>query len=551
MRKMLAAALFFFLCIQMIAFAESWFVCLGSFKVEENAKNFVKALENKGFKAGIDKQKLHGAFYYRVLLQTDFSDIKEARQKRDNLSASAEIRALKLKGLWVCGSSDEFSKKLQSDAAGANAAQKPIVLQGNTAEHPLSKTKPYALLIKKYKEEGVAEHDRDRLKAEDLPAYIIKTYDDSDYFSFGLHIGAFSDEESARKEQEQLQARGITSAGISNYQNLSAAMQRYDEVVAKASVQYEDGKMEIPHAFSHHVSECIREFPINKDFQIKSLYIFDFDNIRAAGTHDSNMSVIEDVLHNAEGTHAASIGFYRDTIFNKDVSILIESGDAGSYSVPDGTKKLQLRLKKETIQCSITMTDRETVLTGTNKEGSLLVSMKSADFSEKEFDAFLNNITNDSGLLTYPQMRKALLVLPKQTPEKKRDFCSFALEQVEDSYAKAKGFAVWAIPIVGHWRASGEFSVRGGTVSIAFFDMDYDYNAKKIHGMFIDSHSNDSINLSRPIELKRVKGYMVSTYSGHEISFSFKSFIIAVDANTMNFETAELADISDDLAIWE
>ena len=42
--------------------------------------------------------------------------------------------------------------------------------------------------------------------------------------------------------------------------------------------------------------------------------------------------------------------------------------------------------------------------------------MISHDFTEDEFKAYVNDFTNDSNLLIYPQIRKPLLVLPDNNP---------------------------------------------------------------------------------------------------------------------------------------
>ena len=537
------------------SFCESWFVCLGSFKIEENAINFVKLLKEKGFEAGIDKNFIRGELFNRVLLKIDFDDVELARKKRDVILSEYGV-GLKLKDLWVCIPSKDFYSKYEKEKQERVAhhfLEKPTMLEKNNLDVPISDKTPYSILMNKYKEELVAENDKKRLRDNDIDAYIIKTYSDEDFFSFNLHVGAFEEKEEASSIQEKLKNLGLKEGEVVDYNDFAQAIEKYDEVVAKETIKYQDGQNEIPTSFSPNVATCIKEFPINKDFQIEEIHIFDLDNIRKFEKEQYDISKIENSLQSKEKTHAASIAFYKDSLFNKKVEILIQKGLDDAYTVEyDGTKNIELQANGNILFCSLREEDSTWLLQGVNKERNFFVSMKSHDFSEKEFELFLNNISNDSSLLAYPQIRKNLLVLPKENPLIKRDFLSFSLTKVDKSYAKERGYARWAIPVVGHWNSVAYFNVDKQKISIAFFDLDYDKIAQNIHGMFMNAHKHDVINYSNmPINLKRMKGWFVETYGGGEVSFSCKSYVIAVNSYSNGYDKKGLVELGDDLQIWE
>ena len=178
--------------------------------------------------------------------------------------------------------------------------------------------------------------------------------------------------------------------------------------------------------------------------------------------------------------------------------------------------------------------------------------MKSKDFNEREFELFLNNVSNDSSLLAYPQIRKTLLVLPKENPNIKRDFLKFTLEKVDNSYAREKGYAKWAIPMVGHWQCHGYFNQKDETVSVTFFDLDYDKIAKNLHSIFMKTHENAIITYNNtPVSLEHADGWFVKTYASGEVSFSCKSYVIAINSYSESIDAKTLMELGDDLQIWE
>lgn len=91
------------LLIGTFAFADDWFVCVGSYSSTANATELVQSLQNKGVTAFIyEITKDNGSKLYRVLVNEAFASRDDARDKRDALESSAAIKSLRLSGLWIC-----------------------------------------------------------------------------------------------------------------------------------------------------------------------------------------------------------------------------------------------------------------------------------------------------------------------------------------------------------------------------------------------------------------------------------------------------------------
>lgn len=380
-----------------------------------------------------------------------------------------------------------------------------------------------------------------------------------------MHSGAFDSPEEAEPLQEKLEELGIEDTKIADYEEEKEKVQKYDEIIKTQPVSYDFGNNEIPDIYSVPVANIIRQFPINKNFALENLMIFDFDNLRSMDEKLPSLDEVSDIIGSSENLHAVSIASYKDDLFNKDVKIFIFSSDENALpdildlkkdfqedALPEKNEDFKIQdmkfqLKDGILNSLIFKSDEDYIFFGVNEKRNLAVLMSTEDFSESQFEEFLNNFENDSSLLIYPQIRRTLLVLPKKT-EIERKFLSFTLEKVDDSYAELKGYADWAIPIVGHWNAEAIFNQEYEIASVSFFDLDYDYNAKQVHQMFMDDHITSET--SHASTVKNADSWFVEVSSKHrEVSFSTKSYIIAVGSYDLDEE--DLVQLSDELQIWE
>ena len=565
MKKFISVILFSVLLS--FSFAEEVFVCVGSFKNPKNAENLVKNLENLGTESFIFETQVNNQTLFRVLLSDAFDSKEKARNFRNSVENADFAKNLNLTGLWICQAHKPENKKIVETAVEEiiEAPVKPIVLEENKNEIPVSQEKPYSVLVHSYKEEQAAENGKKQLKENGVDSFILKTFDDKSYFSFDLHSGAFDSPEEAEPLQEKLEELGIEDTKIADYEEEKEKVQKYDEIIKTQPVSYDFGNNEIPDIYSAPVVSIIRQFPINKNFTLENLMIFDFDNLRSMDEKLPSLDEVSDIIKSSEKLHAVSIASYKDDLFNKDVKIFIFSSDENALPDILDLKKnfqedalleevedfkiqdMQFQLKDGILNSLILKSDENYIFFGVNEKRDLAVLMSTENFSESQFEAFLNNFENDSSLLIYPQIRRTLLVLPKKT-EIERNFLSFTLEKVDDSYAESKGYADWSIPIVGHWNAKAIFNQEDEIVSVGFFDLDYDYNAKRVHQMFMDDHI--TTEKSHASTVKNANSWFVEVWdTTREVSFSTKSYIIAVDSYDLDEE--ELVKLSDELQIWE
>jgi hypothetical protein len=404
--------------------------------------------------------------------------------------------------------------------------------------------------VRSYKEETAAQNDRNRLRDKDIDAYILKTYDDQQLFSFDLHAGAFETTEEALELSRQLAEMGIDDTEVADYNEIKPKLDKYNEVVGNEDVTLRKGLTDIPTTFSSFVHDNLRQFPINYDFSLKELHIYDLDNYRKHERTSGAVCLADLLLAEGQAYHCYTSALYHDNLLNNDILIQIAVGDPGSIRDEINMLPVKFAIPNGEISCIIDMTNDTMSLIGTDQSRSIGVVMVSSDFDADQIISFINNLDNDSNLLIFPEVRRNLLVLPNVNDDVERDLMHFSLKQTDDSYADDRGYVDWSVAIVGHWEACGYFMQDDEMQSVSFFDLDYDYNAEHVHRLFMKDHSASLVNDdNHPITVNDVSGWYHSNEEGHELSFSKNSHIISIDS--VSLEETDLSVIAEDLRIWD
>ena len=596
--------------------AKSWFVCAGSFTKPDLAEERCKILSSNGHTSFIDKSRNgDGDWIYRVFFYDTAMIRDDARARKDQLLKSKVVIENGLTDLWICeadmpdieGPEVFLAVEPMVEAAAVSepvvepaAAVEPVVeaaaviepvaepavvfeqvvepaavieqavepavepekvvLETNE-EVPLSEENPFSALVRSYREEEKAVSDRDRLKKQDINAYVLKKYDDKAFFKFDLHAGAFKTEEEAEDYIEELEEKGITGSEVSDYEEFAEDLAKYDEVVAKEEVTLNTGAYEMPEVISENVRMCISQFPITRDFQIVEAKILDCANLRNSEESPSTfMTNLPDNFIDLEKVDALSYARYRDELFDKELTVYVfqaENEIPGIDTVYDykaeGAKKKDFQINYGVLHSFVLSEyDTDVFLFGYTDDRKIGIVMSAKNFTENAFDAFMNSSYSDSSLLLYPQIRRTFYVLPHKT-DTERNFLAYSLSKVNESYAEERGYVDWSIPIVGRWCAASYFEQNEETVSLSFIDLDYDYNAQKVHGMFMREKEGIVISESnKPVDVNREKGWYLSSRSLNELSFAYSSYIISVNGKYPGgAELPELYELAEDLNIWK
>ena len=546
-------------------FAKTWFVCAGSYSDLKNAEQECTVLNNAGFDCFIESGvNQYGENFYRVLFFDDVLLRDEAREKKNRLLSSVKLRELGFSDLWICDTEksvleipvaepeknmifipdEEEPEENTESAYEIVIPEDPVVLETNEKVE-LSEETPYSVFVRSYREEEKALHDRDRMNEMDLNAYVLKKYDDKAFFRFDLHAGVFKTEEEAEIFQEVLEDLGINGIEVLDFIDFSDELAKYDEVVKRESVTLNTGAYELPAVISENVRMGISQFPINRNFEIVECRILDCKNLRNAGKRIEDYMDVPNSYFKNEKIDSISFAKYRDYLFNKDLTVYI------LHYKEDGCIEADFKINYGILHSFVgNEYADETFLFGYTDDKKMGIIMLAENFSEIEFRAFMDCSYLDSSLLVYPQIRRTFYILP-HNPFTERNFEAYILAQVSESYASERNYAEWSLPIVGTWHANVFFDQDDEEISVGFFDMDYDYNASKVHRMFMAEKGSINIPSNKPVDVLGNRGWYLENDNVKELSFSVSSYIIALDTDIYtDLSLPELYELAEDLDIW-
>ena len=518
-------ALALLLAVSAVFAEEKYFVCVSSFLLEKNADAMVSRLSSEGLSAFKVEAQVSGQTFFRVLVGVGDEVYENAAHSREELQGSGTFSALKINGnFWVC--------KAEPPVAQGSAPEL-IALEANN-EIPLSPEVPYSVLVRSYGEEQRAERDEVRLEQQGIDAYVVKKYDEERLFLFDLHAGAFADEDEARELQQHIEDIGITGTQLSDYDDIKQSVDEYERRVALHTVYTDRGVEKIPDGLSDSVKECMGQFLMLPGFEVESVLLCDLDSARK-NDEDSWQQAGDLDLADVDLSilNALLIVSYKDELFGKSVSlILCYSKDGGlklatrSDGEDEGSTK-EVRLPCGVVECTVNKTDSSHVLTGSYGEGKFLFVMMGKGFKGEEFYELLAASSTGGDLAAYPQIRKTLFVMP-DSASGEREFVYYTLSKVGESYAIEKGYADWAKAIVGHWRAGSIYFYKGEYFDVAFFDLDYDFNADYVHGIFMAEREKGAAGQPQTVGDK--SGWFINSWNATELSFAKNSYIIALDS---------------------
>ena len=418
----------------------------------------------------------------------------------------------------------------------------------------LSEENPYSVIVRSYKYEQFAENDSARLKELGFEPYILKTFDDKEFFAFNIHVGAFASLDEAEELNSQFADAGIPDTMVSDYNEIKENLQKYDDVILRESVSFDNGQYEIPTCVPESIAKLVKQFPANKDFPIQEITIIDYDNYLAVRDKPNLSSELRAYLEEEEGLHSALLAKCRDELYRKEVSVFFANADQHKEDDILGEfENMQFGATDGVFDCVLYENDGELVLSGTNISEKMCVKIKTRDFSKEEFINLLIDSFNDGSLSLYPQMRRTFYVLPDKNPDEDREFIIFNFKKVGEEYASDRNYAEWAVPIVGHSLAKSYFYDSNSLLCIGFYDLDYDFNAKNVHAHFTEAKNTTEITeTNKPVSVNGIEGWYLLNPKQKEVSFSTKSYVIAIDTEpTSVLSKDDLIKVGTDLKIWD
>ena len=534
---------------------EKYFVCVSSFSVEKNADDMVSLLNSNGLPAFKVAAQVSGRTFFRVLAGAGDATFSDANQVIKELQDSPVLSRIKIKGsLWVCKAENPYDAPLQQSTD--EDAQETAL--GKNDDIPISEEMPYSIFIRSYGEEQKAKRDEERLEQQGIPAYVLKKYDEEKLFLFDLYAGAFDSERDAQEMQRKIEQLGIADTQVAEYGDIKKSLEDYEVKVEKHKVSTDSGVDKAPASLSDSVKLCLEQFLSLEGFEVESVYLYDLDSSRKNAIDFYKPQIATDLLA-GESPFDAMNAFlfvnYKDELFGKQAELFVAWGD-GTFlplltqqaAQKECAEKITLDLPYGTADGVSFKSDTEHCLVLSSKDGKLLVALNADVFTAGQLESLLVQSTADDGLSNYPQIKKTLFVMPDESSND-LDFVYYTLSKVDADYPAEKNYADWAAAITGHWEAKTVYFYKDERFDVAFFDLDYDYNAAYVHDVFMAEKVEGVGGHAQSVFGKA--GWFLYNSSATELSFAQKSYIVALDGPCeTNLKEEDFLRFAASLQIW-
>lgn len=298
------------------------------------------------------------------------------------------------------------------------------------------------------------------------------------------------------------------------------------------------------------IQNTVSQLPVNEDYDMDEIKIFDLDNIRKSGLDFPEMADFAFFVDD-EKMHSVAKAAYVNHTLIKEVDITIVLGDEG-FSDVEGLEGTPVEFEMNGIDLTGVLYDDggNYYFTGVNEKKNLYIYMEAFDFSYDDFIGFLSNCVSASALEYYPQIKKNLFVLPANNTYSTRTFLGYAVEKVKNNYANERNNADWAVQVVGHWMSQGIFESYGKQLSVKCFDLGTESLAKSNQQLFIREKNQNDItaeNHASTLSTNDSWYFKVEDKGNFELSFSNKCYGVSIDGL---YSENDLIAVARDLQIW-
>ena len=509
-------------------FCENWFVCLGSFKVKQNAQNRVAELEKYDIASFIYEAKTDGQILYRVLFDEVYEDRIAARSARNNLEKNSAMNKLGINGLWICVAEREvFVEVVEADLEPEPEPEEEIEPEFEQENDP---------------EQKIELEPEPESESESEPEPEIEPEPEQE-----------PEEELEPVPEPELETESEPEPESEIEPELEPIPEAEIEIIPP--VIHNEWTEPVSSIIPYKVQNCIIQLPLNKNFQLEEISVLNFGVMKYSEVSNNLKEKLKLFTTDASASKAVSLAVYKNQASAKAVGVLIAQGESGQFSEADIDKEAELlcdyQIRSCVLKSRLYTLPNGIYLFGTTEDGTIRIEMGAENFTFEEFNTFMNDSYESGNPAIYPQLKDGLEFLP-EVSETKRNFKSFTLNKVGKDYIELKNNQDWAWALYGHWCAKALFEQAGEEIRVSFYDLENAAKTREIHQMYMESHSataQDDDNHSE--EVHETNGWYIKNPDGRELTFTKESYIVAAD--TDYYSTLDLADLhkmADDLKIW-
>lgn len=422
-----------------------------------------------------------------------------------------------------------------------------------------SDEKPFSLQVATFRNEEDATISVQRLRNLGLPAYYVPCLTGENNLWYNVHIGCYTNTEDAKTFSSNLSVKyPKLEIKIENYSNyVSNYVDYQNEVSSNTNIfkKYEVAKSPSSSIPTNMIVN-LYQFPVDKRYNVVELILANSKSYNKLYSYAGFLAKkyyfpTEKFFWNMlSSSHSFSYLLLQDKLFNERIGVLVfEPKDTNSFmtilsnnEANFGTKitNISYKTKDGIINGNIyeIITEKSNFVytfVGENLSSHHIVTFKTFDINLSNLTVLFKDEYKNKELLIYPEVLRGLAILPENL---EYSLEMFDLYRLGWEYAKLKNNAWWAVNMVGHWNYESFYNSNESEdfIKTSFFDLIYKKKSQKIHNNFVKEKEKYQPMAkymgieSFAVNFDNLKAWYLEFNDSNEISFSFGSFLVAVNS---------------------
>lgn len=444
---------------------------------------------------------------------------------------------------------EEEEEELPSITLEINNAATDSLKVNYAEDVAFSEEKPYTLFVRSYRDSKRAEYDKKRLEMLDSQPSVIKTYSEAKGFLFNLYAGAFETEEEAEELAKSLEKIGIENTEIQNYNLIYSSIKKYNDFVLNTEITaFNLENARIPDSLNADIQSCIKDFPLNNDYEIEEMIIYDVKNIIADELDDEWTQDLENYIYQKERVTAAVTSILKDPLFGNSLTVYVQKGKAFNTEEIKTETERKITIGIEDYHGFISEEDDIYTFTGINAENDLLIKIVADNLTDMQFNTYLTTVFAQNELYNNSSFKNSIASIPKANLEKGRKFETCLIGKIKEEDAR-EIYGDYAKTVSGNTWIWSYFSQDDEQIESISLNLIYDWLSEKYYDDFMNKQMKLQISeTNRPSFVPFVDSWYYKDDSEQllQLSAKIKSFFIVASAFEDPFTERDLVYFIED-----
>lgn len=400
-----------------------------------------------------------------------------------------------------------------------------VSLQKDIPELDFNEQKNFGVLLSKVRSVKHSKNIHDRLQEMEVANTVVAIHNtEDDGYWYQIIVGSSDSFDEAVQIREQLENdHAFEDLTIINFDDIAHLVSAAAKNVSVEVEKIDADEPDIPSV----AFETIKEFPFTNFFFVQRLTLYTSPKFGEKSHHSLMKKVVSNDLPRGisrssllKQTQAFAEAVFVDNIYDDSVTInvlkmhprtdLDIEGDLLNYFaqkiLDTGRYRTELvedfaiatksgwRGVKVTIEPKSNYFRKYILIQDT--ESDWVYFSQSTKKTDEDMKKILTEIGSSDGLLQYDEFYNTFYTLPSNLSAED-EFQGFDMSRIRSSYAKGKGYRLWAKRCVGHWRSTGFFyHDEKGPWSYGLFDLLSKENVDKTYNLYVnDGYSKTKIDV--------------------------------------------------------